>query len=64
MGVASIAIPGWAGAAGLAGAIFYLLAGGNHLLQGHRNRLENVAMVSDSFVGVVLAGALVLSMVR
>jgi hypothetical protein len=50
--------PGWRVPAALAGGVFYLLAGGNHLLQKHRNRLENVAMVSDLFAGSVLLLAL------
>jgi hypothetical protein len=36
------------------GAIFYALAGINHLLHADRNKLENVAMVSDLFVAAVL----------
>lgn len=50
----SLVSPAWRLPAAVAGCIFYLLAGGNHLFQTHRNRLENVAMVSDLFVGVVL----------
>ena len=32
------------------------MAGLNHVRQPHRNRLENVAMVSDVFVALVLLG--------
>lgn len=54
----SHAWPNWRMPAAVAGSVFYLLAGGNHLFQKHRNRLENVAMVSDLFAGGVLLLAL------
>jgi len=38
-----------------AAAVFYGLAGVNHCMHRHRNRLENLAMASDLFVAVVLA---------
>lgn len=50
----SFASPSWRIPAAIAGGVFYLLAGGNHVLQKHRNRLENVAMASDLFAGTVL----------
>jgi hypothetical protein len=50
----SLLAPSWRLAAALAGGVFYGLAGVNHLLQSHRNRLENVAMASDLFVSLVL----------
>ena len=53
-GVASLFVPSWQLAIALAGGIFYALAGANHVLQQHRGRLENVAMVSDLFIAVVL----------
>ena len=56
-GLLSLALPAWQMAVALAGGIFYALAGLGHVVQSHRNRLENVAMVSDLFVGVVLLGA-------
>ncbi|MDL9999759.1 hypothetical protein QTI24_14160 [Variovorax sp. J22P240] len=56
VGILSIVATGWVAAAALAGGIFYGLAGINHALQGHRNRLENVAMASDLFAAVVLLG--------
>ncbi len=61
IGIASLFIPGWTFAAALAGAVFYGLAGLSHILQKHRNRLENVAMASDLFVGFVLATCCVLA---
>ena len=56
VGLASVPVPGWRVAAALAGGIFYALAGINHALRPHRNRLENIAMTSD-----LLAGALLLA---
>jgi len=60
LGIASIAVPSWQLAAALAGGIFYGLAGVNHVMQPHRSRLENVAMVSDLFAAVVLLGVCLL----
>jgi hypothetical protein len=54
IGLISLWVPAWTTAAALAGGIFYGLAGLNHLRVAHRNRLENVAMVSDLFVGAIL----------
>ena|SRR5579862_6100488 len=54
VGVLSLLVPSWRLAAAVAGGVFYGLAGINHARQPHRNRLENVAMVSDVFVAVVL----------
>lgn len=59
VGLACWLVPAWVLAVALASAIFYGLAGFNHLLQSHRSKLENIAMVSDLFVGCVLAAALV-----
>jgi uncharacterized protein DUF6790 len=59
VGVLSLWLPAWQLAAALAGGLFYALAGINHALQKHRNRLENVAMVSDLFVALVLLGVCV-----
>ncbi len=58
VGIGSIIIPAWVTAGALAGGIFYGLAGVNHALRPHRNRLEVMAMISDLFVAVVLLGAL------
>jgi len=54
IGILSLLLPPWQLAVALAGGIFYLLAGVTHALQARRNRLENVAMASDLFVGAVL----------
>jgi hypothetical protein len=53
-GILSMVFPEWRVPVALAGGVFYGLAGGNHVLQAHRNRLENVAMGSDIFASVVL----------
>lgn len=50
----ALAFPAWRIPAALAGGLFYGLAGINHILQPHRNQLENVAMVSDLFISLVL----------
>lgn len=55
IGLLSIAFPAWLDAAATAGAIFYLLAGINHKRQAKRNTLENVAMATDLYAGIVLA---------
>ncbi|HKS57152.1 MAG TPA: DUF6790 family protein [Steroidobacteraceae bacterium] len=54
IGIASLFMPSWRLAGALAGGIFYGLAGVNHTVHAHRNRLENVAMVSDLCAALVL----------
>jgi len=54
VGFCSVAIPGWRLAGALTGAVFYSLAGVNHALQTHRNRLENIAMGSDLLAAAIL----------
>ena len=56
LGLASLMAAAWVVPAALAGGLFYGLAGVNHARQPHRNRLENVAMVSDLFAATVLLG--------
>lgn len=51
----SLWFSGWTLPLAVVGAVFYGLAGINHTLQVQRNRLENVAMVSDLFAAAVLA---------
>ena len=53
-GILSLFFPTWRLPVALIGGIFYGLAGLNHVLQDHRNPLENVAMASDLFVAAVL----------
>lgn len=57
LGLASIAVPSWRLAGAFAGGIFYGLAGIQHIVQRHRNPLENVAMGTDLFAAAVLLGA-------
>ena len=54
LGIVSLAFPDWRSAAALMGGVFYVLAAGNHVLQSHRSRLQNIAMVTDVFAAVVL----------
>lgn len=56
IGTLSMAVNTWVMPAALAGGIFYALAGINHALQKHRNRLEQTAMGSDFFAAVLLVG--------
>lgn len=48
----------WIVPAAIAGGLYYGLAGINHLLTTDRNAAENMAMISDLFIFVVLAGFL------
>jgi hypothetical protein len=54
IGALSLAAPDWVVPAGLAGAIFYALAGINHALHKPRNRHQNIAIVSDLSIALVL----------
>ena len=63
LGVASLAQPGWRVGAALTGGVFYAFAGANHVLRAHRNRLENVAMLSDLFVAAVLLASAIAALV-
>lgn len=54
VGIVAIAQTGWVAPAALAGAIFYTLAGLNHLRDKQRTRLQTTAMVSNLFVAIVL----------
>jgi hypothetical protein len=54
LGILSLMFPQWRWPVALAGGVFYGLAGLTHVIQDHRNTLENVAMVSDLFVSAVL----------
>jgi hypothetical protein len=57
VGLGGTLFPAWIPAGALAGGVFYLLAGINHLRQAERNSLQNVAMVSDLAVGAILLAA-------
>jgi hypothetical protein len=54
IGLLSLALPGWLPAAALAGGLFYGFAGVGHIFHAHRNKLENVAMISDLMISVLL----------
>jgi hypothetical protein len=53
--VVSLSEHSWVAPLALTGAIFYGLAGINHCLHGPRNKLQNLALVSDLFAAAVLA---------
>ena len=55
VGLGALLAPDWVAAAALLGTIYYGLAGINHCLHRNRNRLQNLALVSDLFAAVVLA---------
>lgn len=55
LGIASLFVPSWTLPAAIVASIFYALAGINHTLQPHRNKLENIAMITDLFAALVLA---------
>jgi hypothetical protein len=54
LGIVSLGLPTWRLPGALVGGLFYGLAAGNHVMQSHRSRPENIAMVSDAFAAVVL----------
>jgi hypothetical protein len=53
--LAGLYFPGWTMPCAVYGVIFFGLAGVRHLGNRHRNRIENVATVSDLWVAAVLA---------
>jgi hypothetical protein len=53
-GLGSLFLAGWMLPLAIIGAIFYGLAGINHVTHRHRNTLQNVAMTSDLFAAAVL----------
>jgi hypothetical protein len=54
VGVCSVFLSGWILPMAIIGAIFYGLAGINHLTHRPRNTLQSVAMTSDLFAATVL----------
>jgi len=54
---ASLFLPHWTSPLAVIGAVFYALAGINHVVQKQRTRFQNAAMVSDLFAAAVLLGA-------
>jgi len=57
IGLASLFFHDWRLPIALVGAIFYTLAGVNHVTDKHRNKLQSFAMASDLFA----AGALLIT---
>ena len=55
IGLVSLLAPSWVPAAALLGTLYYGLAGINHCFHRARNKLQNVALVSDLFAALVLA---------
>jgi len=53
IGFLSLNIAGWSFAAGLAGGLFLLFAGIEHVRKKNRNSEETLAMVSDLIVGLI-----------
>lgn len=54
VGMGSILESAWIVPAAISGTLFYSLAGVNHVLTKDRNKLENMAMITDLFVAGVL----------
>jgi hypothetical protein len=54
IGLASLFFRQWQLPIALVGAIFYTLAGINHVIADHRNRLQSFAMISDLVAAAVL----------
>lgn len=53
-GLGSIFLAGWTLPLAVIGAVFYALAGVNHVMHKQRNKLQNVAMISDLFAATML----------
>lgn len=64
LGVFSLFVPAWIPAAALAGGLFYGLAGVRHAMKAERNQTESIAMISDLFIFVILAGYFLLVAMR
>ena len=58
LGALALFVNAWIAPAALVGGLFYGLAGAQHALKRERNGAETVAMVSDLFIFLVLAGDL------
>jgi hypothetical protein len=59
LGLLALVRTEWIVPAAITGGLFYGLAGAMHLIKGKRNRTENIAMVSDLWIFLVLAGFLI-----
>jgi hypothetical protein len=58
LGLLTLIHSAWIVPAAIAGGLFYALAGIKHLTKGERNGAETIAMISDLFIAIVLAGYL------
>jgi hypothetical protein len=58
LGVLTLIHSAWIVPAAIVGGLFYALAGVKHLIKGERNGAETIAMISDLFIALVLAGYL------
>ncbi len=59
LGASALFNPRWITPAAVAGGHFYGLTSAQHLMKGNRNTKETIAMVSDLFIFLVLAGYVV-----
>jgi hypothetical protein len=64
LGVIALFEPDWVIPAAIAGGLFYGLAGVQHAMNKGRERLADIAMVSDLFVFLVLATCLAAALLR
>lgn len=64
VGTLSLLIPAWVVPAGLVGGLYLGLAGLKHALNSDRGREENIAMVTDLFVALAIAVAIIGSVLR
>jgi hypothetical protein len=61
LGLSTLLNSTWIMPAALVGGLFYGLTGLRHILTKVRNRLENIAMISDLFIFIVLLAYFVLA---
>ncbi len=64
LGALTLATPTWIAPAAIVGGLFFGLAGAKHLTKGDRNANENIAMISDLWIFLVLAGFLAATAAR
>jgi hypothetical protein len=56
VGIASLALPTFVLPSAVAAGLFYAVAAVEHAKSRHRESNENIAMISDTFIAVVLLG--------
>ena len=59
VGIISLWVSEWRLAGALAGGLFLLLAGLEHINKKHRDSDENLAMISDLWIGVIGLGLVI-----